>query len=539
MDHILKSEILVVVLEKPEGVSTGEFAGLFHQIHGYQFKLSNYGYKSLKTLLDDVKDLFQVIDASSECLIKCISPSEHKIIFISGNSTPQENKSQKSSNLSSANTPVLPVTSETENNKVPPPVSVADKLVCSSPTTGDKRSHKKPLEVLDEKGTTHTEAVDQVNENKCSAENQKKSNSEKSKLQTIKSCDKNDIMPSRNTCSVTNIPNVMKIIPAILEKYVTGLKCTTLKKLFKKEYKMDLETCSQSHGYGNVRSMLEKIPDIKLKGGSQGGMVCILKKFAHKNKQTKKTITMSQINNSNGKLNSLTNCVKTAEVTISARSQGQGSKTNSTSGQATIIESPAIPETNTLPSKPSQIQRSTVEKTPEKMAGNLQHASMNRSKGIEQKPQSIQDSLNAAQICNSNLHKYASYAQACVGIQKPQKGTPCNTRQETNLVCNTKPTLPMAHHNRTNPACRTTEPQDGLVNPAVKENIKDILQVHANGISIFNLQKCYLFKFGEPICSNGFSTVKQLLMEMKDVVVIRGLGVQMLLFPISATTNTE
>ncbi|XP_078511077.1 uncharacterized protein LOC144770438 isoform X3 [Lissotriton helveticus] len=60
-DPILKEEILGMLLLRPQGITFGEFAGVFRQTHGYKLRLAKYGYSSLRSLLDDMKDLVMVV----------------------------------------------------------------------------------------------------------------------------------------------------------------------------------------------------------------------------------------------------------------------------------------------------------------------------------------------------------------------------------------------------------------------------------------------------------------------------------------------
>ncbi|XP_073427288.1 uncharacterized protein [Dendrobates tinctorius] len=90
MDEILKSEIFVVVHGKTEGVSFEEFGGLFRQVHGYYLKLSNYGYTSMRDLLNDMNDLVEVKTINKQPMIRCKSPSRHHVVVSNVNILPQE-----------------------------------------------------------------------------------------------------------------------------------------------------------------------------------------------------------------------------------------------------------------------------------------------------------------------------------------------------------------------------------------------------------------------------------------------------------------
>ncbi|XP_040290512.1 uncharacterized protein LOC121003002 isoform X2 [Bufo bufo] len=74
-------------------------------------------------------------------------------------------------------------------------------------------------------------------------------------------------------------------------------------------------------------------------------------------------------------------------------------------------------------------------------------------------------------------------------------------------------------------------------NCVIKENIQLLLNQHDNGLSVFQLQKLYLFQFGQPLKFRGSTTLKQLLLELKDVVKIEGVGVQLLVFPVPVESH--
>lgn len=92
MDEVLKSEIFLVIYEKEEGVSLEEFAGLFRQVHGYNFNLSKYGYSSLKKLLNDMNDLVELKTINSQHVVRCRSPSRHHVVVSEGNNSFQGNE---------------------------------------------------------------------------------------------------------------------------------------------------------------------------------------------------------------------------------------------------------------------------------------------------------------------------------------------------------------------------------------------------------------------------------------------------------------
>ncbi|XP_075047557.1 uncharacterized protein LOC142107832 isoform X2 [Mixophyes fleayi] len=78
------------------------------------------------------------------------------------------------------------------------------------------------------------------------------------------------------------------------------------------------------------------------------------------------------------------------------------------------------------------------------------------------------------------------------------------------------------------------EPSGVMTSSIVKQNIQALLKLHTNGLSVFQLQKIYLFTFRQPIARKGLHSMKQILLGLKDVVKMQGVGVQMLVFPLPA-----
>ncbi|OCT70980.1 uncharacterized protein LOC108697827 isoform X2 [Xenopus laevis] len=84
-------------------------------------------------------------------------------------------------------------------------------------------------------------------------------------------------------------------------------------------------------------------------------------------------------------------------------------------------------------------------------------------------------------------------------------------------------------HSRSRTESRSAVPVETL-----RENLSNIMKRHNSGIPIFKLQKVYLFKFGKPLSPNGYPSLRHFLVGMRDVVQIKGVGVQTLVFPVSS-----
>ncbi|XP_062994869.1 uncharacterized protein LOC134407051 isoform X2 [Elgaria multicarinata webbii] len=62
--------VLHLLLKHPEGVSFGDFTGAFYQLHGYHPHISLYGYRSLKHLVADMKNIVVVEGDSQRAVLK-------------------------------------------------------------------------------------------------------------------------------------------------------------------------------------------------------------------------------------------------------------------------------------------------------------------------------------------------------------------------------------------------------------------------------------------------------------------------------------
>ncbi|KAJ6653011.1 hypothetical protein lerEdw1_010216 [Lerista edwardsae] len=69
----LKRNVLHLVLQHPEGVKFGNFSGAFQQLHGYHPQLALHGYRSLRNLLADMKDVVVLEGDSQNPVIKVAS----------------------------------------------------------------------------------------------------------------------------------------------------------------------------------------------------------------------------------------------------------------------------------------------------------------------------------------------------------------------------------------------------------------------------------------------------------------------------------
>ncbi|CAH2319303.1 Hypothetical predicted protein, partial [Pelobates cultripes] len=637
MDPALQSEILIVVLHKPGGVSTEEFAGLFHQIHGYQFKLSNYGYSSLKLLLEDMRNLVELKTTPNGSLIKCISPNEHKVIFISGNNHQTVSESPKSSLPGPGTKPVLRLTYKSQDVILSTSKTELDMFKDSLPASVKGNSHKGASQELYKgkqpsknsakqqhpsancktaqskkvdhsvviKKNTPAKSHDESNPSQSSPgsllrasitaggincsndantvqQKYEKSNLlpnmvtklQSSKTEQVEKADPelsvkqktSSIKGQQNTdkCDLSHMPNIMKAIQKILYEYMSGLKLTTLEKLFKDKYKMDLEECSKVLGHKEIPQLLQQIPSIKVTSGSNGNMKCILKKYMNYKTQN------SQVQNLNSAI----------ETRIPKENPNSGIQVkdfqNPAVNRSVVSNAPAIIKNVTSdkamnhPTQPT-LMGSAIngkkQKTPTNIAHSIPRQQNAPKKDFQQIVKKTQKVANAKTIkqpllslpVDCKVNGETQRTQKSKGNDFPSlQNSPKNSSQQIiepeshitkhNNHSGLKPPFTYAEicrestkancvpicitQSESKPCAPKREALVELTNTKIKENIAHVLKDYADGISIFHFQKKYIFKFKQPLSLNGFSSAKQFLMAMKDVVSVQGLGVQALLFPV-------
>ncbi|XP_044137489.1 uncharacterized protein LOC122928576 isoform X2 [Bufo gargarizans] len=134
----------------------------------------------------------------------------------------------------------------------------------------------------------------------------------------------------------------------------------------------------------------------------------------------------------------------------------------------------------------------------------------------------VRSDVTYASICANNVQKSQVY----------QNGQQFN---RNNLTFNVGTRVNSTNATQSYPRVETRASVHS--NCVIKENIQLLLNQRDGGISVFQLQKLYLFQFGQPLKFRGSTTLKQLLLELKDVVKIEGVGVQMLVFPVPVETH--
>lgn len=234
MDEIFKSEVILVVMEKEEGVSFGEFSGLFHQVHGYQLKLKNYGYKSLKNVLDDMKNEVEILNVNGQQLIKYRPPCPLNVIAPSMDISSQKNE------------PFVTEPCSASSNK-------------GSSRSGDNQLDEFPKEQPSCKpkqpGVRCHKLLPPAKQSTLQSEDY--STSEASCIKHT--CHTKKQMPSNE---------IVKIISQKMRSHHKGLRAAKLRQYILEQHKIDLELYSQKLGYTDMLSMLIEIPVIKFRNTS-------------------------------------------------------------------------------------------------------------------------------------------------------------------------------------------------------------------------------------------------------------------------------
>ncbi|XP_040181594.1 uncharacterized protein LOC120915280 isoform X2 [Rana temporaria] len=234
MDEIFKSEVIVVVMEKEEGVSFQDFSGLFHQVHGYQLKLINYGYKSLKDLLNDMKNEVEILNVNGQQLIKCRPPRPLNVIAPSTDISSQKNEPFMTEPCSASSNKCWPQSGD----------NLLDEFPKAQPSCKPKEPRIRCHKLLPPAKQSTLQSQDySTSEVSC----------------TEHTCHTRKQMPSNE---------IVEIISQKMRSHHTGLRAEKLRQYILGQHKIDLELHSQELGYTDMLSMLIEIPVIKFRNTS-------------------------------------------------------------------------------------------------------------------------------------------------------------------------------------------------------------------------------------------------------------------------------
>ncbi|KAJ1131297.1 hypothetical protein NDU88_009635 [Pleurodeles waltl] len=244
MDHILASEVLVVVLQAPEGLTFSEFRRLFHSTHGYPLDLARYGYRSLQHLLDDMKDLVVVVEAADqEPQIACRSIHQHTYIFLG------ENEISPEVGLCSAQAMEKPSASNR-----PRDVPGLGEISLSSSQCSLSSGVQTPSSdiFLTEKKNTHLEedCCDQASLDDLHQLN----------IQCMESAEVSHYVLHHQE----GLQEASELLTNSLSTFPTGLKLRKLKEVVKNKHGTDLEELSRSLGCVDVLHLLQHLPNIRI-----------------------------------------------------------------------------------------------------------------------------------------------------------------------------------------------------------------------------------------------------------------------------------
>ncbi|XP_078511083.1 uncharacterized protein LOC144770439 [Lissotriton helveticus] len=248
MDHILESEVLVVVLQAPEGLSFGEFRRLFHSTHGYPLDLARYGYSSLQRLLDDMKYLVAVVAvADQEPQIACRSIQRHTYVFLGENKICPKVGLRSVQSLKTSSTSNRPrdVPGLREVSRAP---SSSLCLLASEDQTPASEA------LLTEKWATNLEKLKEDWNEQHPVDDLQQPNS-----QSLESAKPGMVVPCQE-----GIQRASELLANTLSTFATGLKLRKLKEAVKTKHGTDLEELSRSLGYVDVLHLLEHLPNIRL-----------------------------------------------------------------------------------------------------------------------------------------------------------------------------------------------------------------------------------------------------------------------------------
>ncbi|XP_056399498.1 uncharacterized protein LOC130294091 isoform X2 [Hyla sarda] len=547
MDDILKSEIFIVVYEQKDGVSFEEFGGLFRQIHGYYLNLSKYGYSSLRSLLNDMKDLVEIKITKGHQMIRCKSPSRHHVVVSHGNMVPglssalpssgpspdpvvrktdQEQLTQNRVKVNSTNSATGKKDKEKPKHTCSPPVKN------TSPAVNHKNS---PLPVkcgITSNVKTATNNMTTNSSSFCLQVNSTNSASgETSKEKPKPSCN----IPSKNTNPAVND----KKRPLPVKWGIRSNEKTATKNKTTNSSSFSLQVNSTNSASGTISKEKPKPscnipskntnPAVNLKNSPQ------LVKCGFSSNE--KTATKNEITNSH-RLSGLS-----ISKPLLASPAGNVAATSDATRTNNVSETRQ--ESNYTFSNPTlKINVTHLQNNRSANAGAIENKVFTATSGPNKNADLLPTPKMPAKFSpfdfNSNLQiaqpgvpPIMSYASVCAHNinnnhfnRNGQQCTPNNVRFNIGNRVNSANVT--QSHSRAEP--RPSIPQSSVI----KENIQGLLTEHANGLSIFQLQKIYLFKYRQPLKFRGSATLKQLLMELKDVVKTEGVGVQMLVFPAPA-----
>eukprot|EP00079_Xenopus_tropicalis_P028179 XP_012822969.1 PREDICTED: uncharacterized protein LOC100497104 [Xenopus tropicalis] len=468
MDEVLKTEIIVVLLGKRRGVLLGDFAGLFYQTHGYEFQLANYGYKSLKQLLNDMKDLVTLIETPSGWLVRCRSPSQYRnVLVLMESNAPQRDTQDTHSFLSSGTTADGQSVSRNDT---------------ASPSTSPAATNKSS-------SSTKEQNLTQNNHGKAT--------------------------PGPEILSRDNNAGKMDIPKAEGKPLGPGMHNTLCREDTK------LKNCSETQASpasatasSNPQNGKNKCPQ-QLPSNHGAKNMDDFSASPTNNKQQQNRLPL--VPNVHPNLQTISNSSRQAKPSPPKPMKSTPSPmTNSRNAK----------QTPKAPSKPpSYSGQRQDKKTPKGVSNSISIITE------KPKPQNQMIARVAPSRLYTNSMSYAACLRNVPGTNQAFQTTPRVVQSPIfNLNCHSQGFQPaQVAQSRSRTQSRSVVPVE-----TVKENLSNILRRHTAGIPISKLQRVYLLRFGKPLSSCGYSSLRHLLVGLTDVAQIQGVGVQTLVFPLSS-----
>ncbi|XP_072283375.1 uncharacterized protein [Pyxicephalus adspersus] len=579
MDEVLMSEIVLVVLEREDGVPFEEFAGLFHQVHGYQLKLANYGFKSLKDLLDNMKDVVEIQNVNEQQLIKYRPPLQPNVIPPSTDTSFQINDSYVSEACAASSNTCWPQTdflltgkiNHTPNEDPTPTMLVDGNSANQKSVNTTQKPSDEIVKIISERVIDHhfglrAELLRKYvllkhNINLELYSQQLGYTDMRSMLKQIPgihladNSSENILYPlgpkdkyqnSQPTQPKIDLSFLTDKVVDILRSFPSGLKVDKLKQHLFNTHRIDLEVLSQRLGYTDIPSMLKQVPDITSLDGNVFialyiQMVDFVRNFPSglkieklsKHIKNQYKINLMKLSQEKGFTDVVSMLQNIPGITVVNKNVIIASHVSNSKSTATCKTTPAKCPKNVG----NQMTKKTCVEIKTGQAKTSTKSSTTRPTGNSQQiflhtPQipSTNNMINTLYNVQPGLRPNVSYASACASnLRKDQVNVHA-------LQC--PPSFNVQKANTAKTAHFKELPKHVLSSSQIKDNLQLLLKSHANGLSIFQLKKLYLLKFQEPLVRKGLS-VTMILMDMKDVAKIKGVGVQMKVLPTLVEDNAS
>ncbi|XP_069493556.1 uncharacterized protein [Ambystoma mexicanum] len=486
MDDILKSEVLVVVLQKSKGLPLSEFAQLFHHTHGYPFTVSRYGYRSLRQLLDDMKDVVVVAEDAMQGAVarsRCLTRLVFCLVDKSGSLT----KELPSSTTHSGQLPLVERASGLPGFNGQPTKEALQNLpgqifILNQPTVNPFDMHQKKCtpSILLPQGMGRNTVP-----NICPIlpPNQHTSMQRVGPLIPLNPfqncvprapCPLVSMSPSVQLDpkkQETNTLHCGSMQPPVHPSSTTDLNHTCEEaSLAKKTSEQSVATslyssavCGKKHEAG-LSNLQRSPPAAPLQ--SPGPCLDIM--------NTKQACSQLSLTNSNF-------------PHLTGESQNYPSKKRTTDGLRSIDVQPCLPPFSLSTSDFPPLTAESAKDIPRKFKATWEHT--NTTNGNSATPQVLLSTSDVPVLTE----------------EAPNKKATSN--------------------------CTRAKPKRLTISPELKQNILAVLTQRPGGMPLALFKTAYLCMFNRLLPLNGYASAKELLADLEDVVILQGLGVQMLVIP--------